>query len=168
MQIYSQRVSLPSSRMRKHLKIQLAGILNRALLSPPERSHVSQAFKVRGCDQPLNAVLLVCEYVRSTEPFNLTTKCSTSSNIKVCSQHMNQTELNWSSRTEEHAFRSKCLRRTNYWATTALVSLQPIKSYNADARGQWTCRVTGSTCRRSVQFSLCTTSKHIYRIALPR
>ena len=45
--------------------------------------------------------------------------------------------------------------RTN-WALTALVSLQPISakySRDADARDQWTRRVTGSTCW--VQFVCC-------------
>jgi len=66
--------------------------------------------------------------------------------LKVCLQHMNY--LNSNSRAPVWTAALEHVLRTNR-TLTVLVSLQPINTKygrDADARDQWTRRVTGSTC----------------------
>ena len=85
--------------------------------------------------------------------------------ISSRSLFMSWTKLNWTTPVHElklaNSSKNNCIGihvlKTNQ-ALTVLVSLQPIDAKygrNADARDQWTCRVTGSTCYRSVHFSSC-------------
>ena len=68
--------------------------------------------------------------------------------VNDCSQHIHSTGECATSSCERMLSSAR-----NDWAPTVLVTLQPITSriYAADARDQWTRRVTGSTCCRSVQ-----------------
>jgi len=70
--------------------------------------------------------------------------------FKICSQPLNWTELKFSTRVFQWSVHST----GTVWAPTDLVCCSS-SSRAADASNQWTRRVTGSTCCRSVEFMCC-------------